>query len=212
MKSEHVNIIASGSDANCVLYFDEIMIDAGVRFSRIESLNLKDLKIILLTHVHSDHFNRYTIKMLQYAKPSLRIGCAPWMLEHLKGVRNVDVYELNRWYDYGLFKVSAFQLYHDVQNCGYRIEKSGVKIFHATDTAHLEGITAKDYDVYCIEHNYDDEVIRQNIEIARENNQYHHGIGAMNSHLSNQQAQDFYLKNKKESSVLIRLHESKTNQ
>ena len=99
---------------------------------------------------------------------------------------------MGKIYDYGAFKVSPVKLYHDVPNFGWRIFlPNGQKIFHATDTAHLEGITAKGYDLYAIEHNYCEEYIQQAIEEARANGEYTHAYGNINTHLSIQQARAF---------------------
>ena len=49
---EDVNIINSGSDGNAVIIYKTILIDCGVSFKKIRPF-LKDLKIVLLTHIHS---------------------------------------------------------------------------------------------------------------------------------------------------------------
>lgn len=131
------------------------------------------------------------------------------MREMLKDFRNVDYYEFGAWYDYGRFKIATGKLYHDVPNHFYRIEKDGYKIFHATDTAHIQGITAKDYDLYAIEHNYNEETIDDIIREKEERGEYAYNHRSINSHLSEQQAKEFIFKNRKETSEVLRLHESK---
>ena len=118
---------------------------------------------------------------------------------------------MGKIYDYGAFKVSPVKLYHDVPNFGWRIFlPNGQKIFHATDTVHLEGITAKGYDLYAIEHNYCEEYIQQAIEEARANGEYTHAYGNINTHLSAQQARAFIETNRKESSEVLELHKSRS--
>ena len=56
-------IISSCSTGNAVIIKDIILIDCGVSFKRLEKY-YKNLKIILLTHVHRDHFKKETIKRL----------------------------------------------------------------------------------------------------------------------------------------------------
>lgn len=124
------------------------------------------------------------------------------MLPYLDGVKNIDILDLNTWYDYGEFQVSIGKLYHDVPNAFFRINKNGYKIFRATDTSHLNGIEAKNYSLYCIESNYNENTIEEQIE------KYYHKKGAINTHLSEQQVNEFFYKNKGENSQLIRLHES----
>lgn len=203
------NVIATGSTGNSVLYLNSILIDIGIPYSRLKP-HVKDIQIVLLTHAHGDHINIKTLQRLQKERPSLRIGCGEWMLPHLGGITGVDVFEIGKLYDYGQFKISPFKLYHDVPNCGYRIFKDETKIFHATDTKTLEGITAQGYDLYCIEANYSEPIAQQMIEQAREKGEFTHIIGSINSHLSEEQCNDFYYKNKSEKSKLIRLHETRT--
>ena len=157
-----------------------------------------------------DHINIKTLQRLQKEHPSLRIGCGEWMLPYLEGITNIDVFEIGKLYDYGQFKISPFKTYHDVLNCGYRLFKDEIKIFHATDTKTLEGVTARNYDLYCIEANYSEPIAIQMIEQAREKGEFTHIIGSINSHLSEEQCNDFYYKNKSDNSKLIRLHETRS--
>ena len=73
------NIISSGSHGNCVIYHKIIAVDVGVPFSMIKPY-LKDLKLIVLTHVHFDHFNLKTIKKIAFERPTIRFFCGEWML------------------------------------------------------------------------------------------------------------------------------------
>lgn len=199
-------IISSGSSGNSVLY-GSILVDCGVPYSKIKS-EKDNIRIILLTHSHKDHINIKTIKSLQLAHPSIRVGCGKWMLEHLQGVNNIDVYDLGKWYNYGSFKVSPIKLYHDVENYGYRIFIGDCKIIHATDTMHLDGIEAKGYDLYAIESNYDEEKVQEAIKRSKETGEFTHAHGSIMSHLSHRQAWDFIRENKKETSKVILLHQS----
>lgn len=204
-----VNVLASGSMGNAILYHNSILVDIGVPYSCLKPY-VKDIQIVLLTHVHGDHLNTKTLKRLMFERPSLRIGCCEWMLPHLQEYKNVDVYEIGKLYDYGSFRVSPFKLYHDTENCGFRLFKGDKKVFHATDTKTLEGITARNYDLYCIEANYSEPIAKQMIEQAMEKGEFTHIIGSINSHLSEEQCNDFYYKNKGEHSKLIRLHETRS--
>lgn len=202
-------IISTGSKGNAVVYNDCILVDCGVSYTKIKQHEAR-LQIVLLTHEHKDHINIKTLQRLQANRPTLRIGCGKWMLPLLSGLNNIDVYEVGKIYNYGSFRISPVKLYHDVDQVGYRLFIGNYKIFHATDTAHLKGITAKDYDLYAIEHNYDEEKAQQAIEIAKETGEYCHATGSINSHLSIEQAWEFINKNKKESSETVQLHKSST--
>ena len=201
-------IISTGSHGNCVIYHNSIMVDLGVPYKWIKKLK-NDIQLLLLTHEHSDHFNISAIRNLCFERPSLRVGCGEFMLKHLQGIKNVDIYESGKIYDYGYFKISPVTLYHDVKTFGFRIFKDEHKAIHITDTAHLEGITAKDYDLYAIESNYDCENIEERIKQAEIRGEYAYQRNSINSHLSHEQAKEFIFKNKKESSKIVRLHESK---
>ena len=203
-------VINSGSEGNAVIYNNAIMVDCGVSLKALEAVK-RSLKIVLLTHKHSDHLKIRTLQRLQAERPTLRVACGDFLLEELPCIKNIDVLQVGKIYDYGAFKVSPVKLYHDVPNFGWRIFlPNGQKIFHATDTAHLEGITAKGYDLYAIEHNYCEEYIQQAIEEARANGEYTHAYGNINTHLSIQQARAFIEANRKESSEVLELHKSRS--
>ena len=203
-------VINSGSEGNAVIYNNAIMVDCGVAFKALEAIK-RSLKIVLLTHKHIDHLKIRTLQRLQAERPTLRVACGDFLLEELPCIKNIDVLQVGKIYDYGAFKVSPVKLYHDVPNLGWRIFlPNGQKIFHATDTVHLEGITAKGYDLYAIEHNYCEEYIQQAIEEARANGEYTHAYGNINTHLSIQQARAFIKANRKESSEVLELHKSRS--
>ena len=203
-------VISSGSEGNAVIYNNAIMVDCGVSLKALNDVK-RSLKIVLLTHKHSDHLKLRTLQRLQAERPTLRVACGNFLLEELPCIKNIDVLQVGKIYDYGAFKVSPVKLYHDVPNFGWRIFlPNGQKIFHATDTVHLEGITAKGYDLYAIEHNYCEEYIQQAIEEARANGEYTHAYGNINTHLSIQQARAFIEANRKESSEVLELHKSRS--
>lgn len=203
-------VIGSGSSGNAVLYHRQILVDCGLPYKRIEPYK-NEIQLVLLSHSHSDHLNITTIKKLAFERPALRFACGSFLAEKLEGVKNVDILESGKIYDYGAFKISPITLYHDVPNFGFRILKDGYKIIHCTDTFTLEGITAKDYDLYAIESNYDSEETQKRIERKQKSGQFAYEYGAMNSHLSEEQARDFIFKNKGENSKVVRLHESSNN-
>lgn len=204
-----IKVISSSSRGNAILYNNIALVDIGVPYSKIKPF--EDIQVIFLTHTHGDHLSVSTLKRIAKERPKIRIACGVWMIEKLKGIKNhIDVLEFGKWYDYGLFKVSIGKLYHDVPNCFYRFDFNGYKIFHATDTAHLKGIGAKNYDLYALEHNYCEEKAQEIIEEAMMNGKFTHVSQSINSHLSVQQAHEWLLKNMKKDSKVVRLHESST--
>lgn len=204
------NIVSSCSTGNAVIIEEIILIDCGVSFKKLEE-HYKKLKIVLLTHIHSDHFNRSTIRKLSQERPALRFGCCKWLVKDLLecGVskKNIDVYQIGITYDYKLFKIMPLRLYHDVPQCGYRLFMNDKKLFYATDTKTLEGISAKKYDLYLIEGNYDEDEIKERIKKKQEECKFVYEFRAENNHLSKQQASEFLLNNMGENSKFIFMHE-----
>lgn len=90
------NIISTGSDGNATILEDFVLIDCGVPYKALEPYVTK-LKLVLLTHIHSDHFQKRTIKRLAEERPTLRFGCCRWLAPPLlaAGVpeRQIDVLE-----------------------------------------------------------------------------------------------------------------------
>lgn len=206
------NIISTGSQGNAVVVDDIILIDCGVSFKALKDV-YKNLQIVLLTHIHTDHFKRSTIKRLAKERPTLRFGCCEWLANELveAGVswRNIDVLEVGKVYDYEVFKVSPVKLYHNVPNCGYRLFMNGEKGIYATDTGHLQGITAKGYDLYMIEANYTDEDLQERINAKLEAGEYCYELNVTNRHLSHKQASKWLMNNMGEKSEYVFLHAHK---
>lgn len=205
-------IINSGSDGNATVLEDIILIDCGVSFQKLKNY-YKKLKIVLLTHTHGDHFNRATIKKLSKERPTLRFACCHWLINELLdcGVskKNIDVLKIGILYNYTLFKVMPIKAYHDVPNCGYRIFINNKKVLYITDTGTLEGISAKNYDLYLVEANYDETELSNKINNKIENNVYAYEIRVKNTHLSRKQCIDFFINNSMDTSILIYMHEHK---
>lgn len=203
------NIISTGSQGNAVVVNNHILIDCGVTFKALKGV-YKDLQIILLTHIHTDHFNGKTIKRLADERPTIRIGCCEWLVNDLveAGVpkQQIDVLEIGKIYDYKAFKVSPIKLYHNVPNCGYRIFANGEKAVYATDTEHLQGITAKDYDLYMIEANYTDEDLQERINAKLEAGEYGYELNVASRHLSHEQASEWLMENMNFHSEYVFLH------
>ena len=95
-------IIATGSSGNCVMINGCIAVDMGVPFKALKGI-YRDLKLVLLTHIHSDHFKKETVKRLAKERPCLRFACCEWLLDAALacGVdkHNIDVLEIGKKYD-----------------------------------------------------------------------------------------------------------------
>ena len=203
-------IISSCSTGNATIIRDIILIDCGVTFKRLEKY-YKQLKIVLLTHIHTDHFKKETIRKLAQERPTLRFACCKWLLQPLLecGVlrKNIDVLQIGTRYDYKLFKIVPIKLYHDVPQCGYRVLFDDYKVIYMTDTRTVEGIVAKNYDLYLVEGNYEEEELEQRIKQKQEEGLYYYESRVRNTHLSKGQATDFLLNNMGENSEYVFMHE-----
>ncbi len=202
------DVISTGSKGNAVV-INDILIDCGVPFKKLTKV-FKCIKLVLLTHEHSDHFRASTIKRLAKERPTLRFGCCKWLVKRLVdcGVSpsQIDVLEIGTRYDYKQFAVVPVKLYHDVPNCGYRLYFGRVRAFYATDTRTLEGITAKGYDYYFVEANYITDEMKQRIKEKQDNGEFAYELRAMNEHLSKEQAENWIYENMTQKGKYIFLH------
>ena len=141
------HIIGTGSTGNAVLIEKNILIDVGVSFKKIEPF-LPDIKLVLLSHEHSDHFKVSTIRRMALEKPLLRFGCGPFLIKKLVGAgvakTQIDVLEPRMMYGYGVCNVIPVEAYHDVPCYGFKLHYPSGKVFYMTDTGNMAGIIAKD--------------------------------------------------------------------
>lgn len=198
-------IIQSDSKGNAVLYLDSILVDIGVSWKKLAPYKNK-IQLVLLTHEHKDHINIRTLKRLQKEKPSVIIACGEFMLKELEGINNVHTLDFGKWYQFGNVKIAPVFLYHDVSNYGYRIIGNNEKIFHATDTSTLEGISAPNYTIYAIEDNYCEEIA--NKALSSPKSKHEHIYRSIQTHLSSQQRQKFIDDNAGDEFIELKLHKS----
>lgn len=208
-------IIATGSQGNAVVLNGSILIDCGVPFRALAKVK-KDLQIVLCTHEHTDHLKKSTVRKLAGSRPTLRWACCEWLVPHLikAGVseRNIDCLRIAHVYDYGAFKVSPVKLYHDVENCGWRVFIGPEKAIYMTDTVTLEGITAENYDLYLVEANYSEAEIQERIAIKEATGQYIYEYRVLKTHLSKEKCDEWLLNNLGERSEYVYIHQHKENE
>lgn len=202
-------VISTGSKGNAVIINDIVLIDCGVSFKALKDY-YKKLSIVLLTHIHTDHFNKSTIKKLAFERPTLRFACCEWLVSALIdcGVSksNIDVLEIDGWHNYKLFSLSPVRLTHNVENCGYRLVMNGEKLFYATDTGNLDSIEAKDYSLYMIECNHTEEELQERIKSKLNQGEYCYEFNAVKNHLSKSKCDDFIYQNIGPKSEYVYLH------
>lgn len=204
------NIISTGSQGNAIVLNEIILIDCGVPFKDLKDV-YKDLRIVLLTHRHADHFNKTTIRKLAEERPTLRFACCSWLLKELLecgvSIHKIDVLEIGRIYDYKTFQVSPVKLYHDVYNAGWRVFQNAEKAIYMTDTVTLEGITAKNYDLYLVEANYITEELEERIRSKEAAGEYVYEYRVQKVHLSKEKCDEWLLENIGENSEAVYIHQ-----
>lgn len=192
------DIIATGSSGNAVLINGEILIDCGVPYRQLKPY-IKGLKLVLLTHQHTDHFKPSTVWALADERPTLRWGCGKWMLDRLLDCdvdpRRIDLLHICNTYQYPFATVRPELLLHNVQNYGYHIMIGAEKLFYATDTGTLDGIQAKDYDLYLIEANHTRAELEARIAAKQAAGEFAYEYAAAQNHLSQEQAMEFLAEN-----------------
>lgn len=211
------NIIATGSSGNAVLINDAILIDCGVSWKKLEPY-AKQIRLVLLTHEHGDHFKASTVRALHRERPSVRFACCEWMVKPLVdagvGKDAIDVAEptppgnTSKALSYQNFAIVSPQpTQHNVKNCAWKIYIGKEWLFYATDCSTLDGIEAKDYDLYMIEANHTKKEIAERIAAKDAAGVYSYEREAARNHLSREQAMDWLAQNMGANSKYVFLHQ-----
>lgn len=202
----NVEIISSGSSGNAIFLNDEILIDCGVSFSKIKHI-LGNIKVVLLTHCHSDHFNKKTIEKIAKERPSIYFVCGEWLeIADIVGVSNVLILEKNFIADFSEFSLKLEEIPHNVRNCCWHIFYKNEKCFYATDTNDLSHILAKDYDLYLVEANHTQLGIKKRIKDKFISGEYCYEKDAILNHMSKEKIDDWLVLNASYKSKYIYLH------
>jgi len=207
------NVIGSGSSGNAVILDKHILIDCGVPFKQLQDFS-KDLRLVLLTHKHGDHFHQATIRRLVETRPTLRFAMCDWMVPLAVGMiqpSNIDIMHGDKEYQYNGFSVSPFDLVHDVPNCGWRIHfrDPDYKVLYATDTGTMDGVSAKNYDYYLVEANHDEAELEIRAQEKLSRGEFSYESRAALNHLSRQKVDRWLLENAGDSSRVVYLHQHK---
>lgn len=192
------NLIQTGSQGNCLILNGFIALDMGITFKKLKPF-YKDLKIVFISHIHADHFNKRCVKMLARERPTLRFAVGKWLVPELLKCEvpkeNIDVIDAGQIYDYKLCRISPVVLYHDVPNFGLRVFIENEKAIYITDTRTVDGIKAKNYQWYFLEANYTEDDLEQRIIAKTTAGQYCYELHVAERHLSKEQADEWLLQN-----------------
>lgn len=156
------DVIATGSRGNAVVLDGVYLIDCGVPMSKLTKY-IKKLRMVFLTHIHTDHFNAATIRKLHEHRPGLRFVCCrnllvPLCTDAKVNPDNVTVLEAGQTAAFphepcGELRVSPFELIHNVPNVGWIFRGGNSSALYATDTQYIP-IDAPGLDLYMVECNY----------------------------------------------------------
>lgn len=215
MNKQHLSyrIIGTGSKGNALHLAcgeHKVLIDIGVPYKAIKPL---EIDYVLLTHSHRDHLNISTVSKLAYENPHIKFFCTKYLVQTLLkcGVDVGNIY-FKPHIEIGSLTLNRFNLIHDVPNCGWKLKfkdggKQTLKVFYATDTASLDHVSAKGFDYYFIEANYDEDEIVQSIKDKVENGEYSYERRVVDTHLSKQKADKWLSNNIGDNSVYVYIHE-----
>lgn len=208
-------ILESGSSGNCLILNDIIALDMGVGYKKVAPY-VRGLQLVFVGHQHGDHFKESTICKLSSERPTIRFAGGPFMVGHFikagVNLRQIDVLEPNKRYDYGVFEVEAFSLHHDVPNMGLKIWIGGESAIYIVDTGRVDDVTAEGFDWFFIESNHTQAEIeaRAAEKLGRGEYSYEHRAAA--NHLSYEQAIDFLARNAGPRSKYVLLHQHNTKE
>ena len=208
------NIIGSSSKGNAIIVEDKILLDCGVTYIKLKSY-LKDIKLIFISHVHKDHLLPSTIKKISYNYPTIKFLTGS--VEVVKKLKELNVPSKNVfyipnhfWYDIGIAKVKLELLEHDTPNYALLFEYKGKKCAYIVDTASVENIKAKDYDLYLIESNYKRDILEDHLRNCAEEDRIYLDRVPL-THLSYEAANTFLIENMGNNSVYEYIHQSDYN-
>ncbi len=204
------NIISTGSQGNAVVLDKQILIDCGVAYRALKPF-VPGLKLVLLTHIHGDHFKKTTIKRLADERPTLRFACCSWLGPPLvaAGVppERINVLRCGVMYRYGICDCIPFEVKHNVPNCGWKVWLPQAKVFYCTDMNNLNGIFAPSYDLYMVEANYIDEDIKARIDSKKVEGAFAYERQVLQNHMSKQKADNWLYANMGPQSAYIYMHQ-----
>lgn len=206
-------ILHSGSDGNCIVFNKYLAIDMGIPYKQIKPY-LKELKVILLTHIHSDHFCKSTIRKIAFEKPTMKWVCGEWLVDDLVKLdvpkQNIYVVKHNKAYNFGAFTLIALETHHDVRNMSYRIDFMPITLYYATDTYKLDYYTClKHLDYYFVEENYSEKELENRIEEKEARGEYAYERRVRETHLSAEEVNSFLIEMMGSNSKFVYCHQHK---
>lgn len=211
-------IVGSSSKGNSIILEDSIMLDCGVAYKKVKSF-MKNIKLIFISHIHSDHLNKSTIKNISYYYPTIKFMCGSSDIVNILvkcGVQKKNIFLLDNCKDYnlGICKIRLESLTHDVPNHLIKIEKNNKKCIYIVDTSNVDNIVAKNYDLYLIENNYQEDLLKEHLDKAimeNDDGMKKYLLRVPETHLSSEQSNSFLIENMGDNSTYQYIHQSDYN-
>lgn len=176
-----INVIATGSSGNAICIDDNIIIDIGIGYPRLEPYLMK-CSAIFVTHRHGDHFKYNVLKRLYKKRPALVTNrtflnsdthdyLSTKVPELANPMSKSPIMQVENWStnvtcrDGRTYHVETYKLAHDVENQGFIITNDqGEKLIHATDTSTMKYAPRDKYDWLLIEGNWDQDKFDEMLE------------------------------------------------
>ncbi len=158
-----ISVIASGSNGNCCLIEDKsnVLIDVGKSGReityRMEQLgkNLEDVQAIILTHAHHDHITGAGVLSRRYDIP---IYMAKGFPKEKLGQIQSKIFNPNKEFKIGSLKIKPIPTSHNVNSCGFVINKFGIFTDTGVVTKQMESVIPK-LNSLLIESNHDIDMV-----------------------------------------------------
>lgn len=209
------DVLGSSSSGNCIIINEFLMLDCGLTYKSIKE-KLKKTKLIFISHCHSDHCKTSTIKQIAFNYPNIKFVVGSKDLVKILiecNVKKANVFALpsNKWFNLGMLNVKLEKLTHDVPNHLIKFKIKDKKGVYIVDTGRIDDISAKNYDLYLIEANYQHELLKEHQRQLDKNLEYDHLHRVEQVHLSYEQANSFLIENMGKNSVYEYIHKSNYN-
>lgn len=206
-----LDVLGSSSKGNCYVLKNNdttILLDCGVDYKKIiESVDIKKVKGIIITHSHQDHCKGIK-KLKDYIDCKVysndeTIEILPILSTHKQIVVNATPFNI------GSFTILPFEVEHDVKNYNYLIKDniSGHKLLYITDCGRIPNYQFKDIDTFLIEANYNEDWYKNKEDLDVKEIRNIQGKG----HLSVQKTTEFLLDNVNYNTKLIILGHISSN-
>jgi hypothetical protein len=113
-------------------------------------------------------------------------------------------------YDFGAFILKPIETYHDVRNMSYMLNLKPITLYYATDTSKLDYLDClRNLDYYFVERNYNEEEMQQRIQEKMLNGEYVYENRVINSHMSEEDTNDFLKEMMGDNSQFVYCHQHK---